>query len=56
MNSKKIPQLDLHGKGEEEVFDLLDQRAGFTDCWKRTGNCEEESYRISGADSLLLEL
>ena len=24
MNSKKIPSLDLHGKQEDEVFDLLD--------------------------------
>ena len=25
MNSKKIPTFDLHGKQEDEVFDLLDQ-------------------------------
>ena len=25
MSSKKIPTLDLHGKQEDEIFDLLDQ-------------------------------
>ena len=64
MNSKKIPELDLHGKQEDEIFDLLDRfirehanrEAGLIDSGKRQRDNKKESHRISKCDSLFLEL
>jgi len=38
---KNIPQLDLHGKTEEEIFDLLD-------CFIRENSTKEEVLVIVG--------